>query len=87
MKKKVKITEATLNKIVKTAAQRILKEGFGMDSNSSYDKLSEWASSVDTETIITELCNYMSSDELEDFIQFLIKEGQIPEQEEEDYDY
>lgn len=87
MKKKVKITEATLNKIVKTAAQRILKEGFGMDSANSYNKLSEWAASVDKYTIITELCNYMSSDELEDFIQFLIKEGQIQDPDDGDYEY
>ena len=67
MKKTIKITESDLHRIVSESLRRTINEGHW--NSDYYDKFEEIREMVGDDTMIQELYNSMSSDQIENFIE------------------
>lgn len=67
MKNKIKLTESQLHEVIKESVIRTLKEGH-WDSN-VYNEFEEIREMIGDDTLISEMYNWMNSDEIEGFIE------------------
>lgn len=79
--RKPKLTKSHLQKIVNESVKRILKEGHW--NRDVYDEFSKLREALGDDTLISELYNWMDSNEIEEFIQ---NTKRMYDLDEEDYD-
>lgn len=82
-KKTVKLTETDLRKMISESVRKAINEGH-WDRN-VYDKWEEIRSAVGDDAFISELYDYMSSDEIEDFIETISRNYDLDYNEDEEY--
>lgn len=66
MRRTVRLNESELKRMIKESVKRVLKEGH-WDSN-VYDVWENVREMVGDDTMLSELYNYMSGDDIEDFL-------------------
>lgn len=66
MKKTIKLTESELKNIVRESLKKTINEGHW--NSEVYDKWEQVREAVGDDTMLQELYNYLSSDQIEDFI-------------------
>ena len=89
MKRRIRLTEGDLRRIVKNSVRRALNEG--TTDKDVINAIDEAFSNNDWETMTSALYNYFSSDDLEGFARFLCDEGytsmpSIYDEDDEEYD-
>ena len=90
MGRKIKITENNLKRIISESVKRILKEG--SSSGGDYDNWEQVKECLGCDGMLSELYNYLSQDQIREFIDGVDREYDLnicteEEYDEEDYEY
>lgn len=70
MRKSFRLRESELRNMIAESVKRVLREG--NPDRDVYDKWEEVRSSVGDDTFISAIYDYMSGDDIEDFLQWMI---------------
>lgn len=83
MKKRIKINESTLRRIVTESVKRVLKEGMTTD-NPYYDRWNEAKDFLGAEQMLECIWNYLDASQLEQIIDWLNQDYELWDDEEEE---
>lgn len=85
MKKIIRLTESELNNMISQSVKKVIKEG--SPDWSVYNKWNDIIEMMGADAVLSELYNYLNSDQIEDFIEWMKKNYDIDfGQEEDTYD-
>lgn len=85
MKRIIRLTESELHDMISQSVKKVIKEG--TTDQSVYNKWDEMIEQMGADAVLSELYNYLNSDQIEDFIEWMERNYDIDfGQEEDSYD-
>lgn len=85
MKRRIRLTEGQLRNIIRSNVKRALNEG--STDNSLYNKWMEIIENVGAEAFLDNIWNWLSSDQLEQIVEYAIQDGLIDDEEDVDEEW
>lgn len=85
MKRRIRLTEGQLRNIIRSNVKRALNEG--STDNSLYNKWMDIIENVGAEAFLDNIWNWLSSDQLEQIVEYAIQDGLIDDEEDVDEEW
>lgn len=79
MKRRIRLTEGQLRNIIRSNVKRALNEG--STDNSLYNKWMDIIENVGAEAFLDNIWNWLSSDQLEQIVEYAAQDGLIDDEE------
>ena len=85
MKRRIRLTEGQLRNIIRSNVKRALNEG--STDQTLYNKWMDIVENVGAEAFLDNIWNWLSSDQLEQIVEYAIQDGLIDDEEDVDEEW